>query len=106
MVQPAAVRAMLEKAHAADRFRKNCGRAHPLWGNGSLMAAALTECGRAGEPRLSDPGDPVFFHYRVGPSGGAWDPVDDRAFVLVIAAGEDLAARANPSTGFTEVVWN
>ena len=43
MVQPAAVRAMLEKAHAADRFRKNCGRAHPLWGNGSLMAAALTE---------------------------------------------------------------
>ena len=56
VVQPAAVRAMLEKAHAADRFRKNCGRAHPLWGTGSLMAAALTECGRAGEPRLSDSG--------------------------------------------------
>lgn len=55
-VRSAAVRAMLEKAHAADRFRKRCGRAHPVWGNGSLMGIALSVRNRMGEPRLSDLG--------------------------------------------------
>lgn len=58
-----------------------------------------------GEPRFSDPADPVFFHYRVGATDGAWDVVDDRAFVLVVASGEDLAARVDPHDGLTEVVW-
>lgn len=49
-----AVRSLLAKADAADRFRKRFGRAHPVWGNGSLMAAALgAEPGR-GEPFLSE----------------------------------------------------
>ncbi|MGR3464713.1 DUF7742 family protein [Limimaricola sp.] len=29
------------EARAADAWRKRMGRAHPLWGDGSLMAAAL-----------------------------------------------------------------
>jgi hypothetical protein len=33
-------RLILEQAHAADRFRASCGRNHPLWGNGTLDAAA------------------------------------------------------------------
>lgn len=47
--------ALLERAHAADLFRKRFGRAHPLWGNGSLMAAALARGCAEREPLLADP---------------------------------------------------
>jgi len=33
------LRCLLEAAHAADIYRKRHGRAHPRWGNGTLMAA-------------------------------------------------------------------
>lgn len=80
----------------------------------SVLDGALAATGDGGdddqslgnsEPRLSSPTDPVYFHYRVGPTGGAWDPVDDRVFLLVVAAGDDLVARVNPMSGQTEVVW-
>ncbi|MGB8623260.1 MAG: hypothetical protein WCD16_10615 [Paracoccaceae bacterium] len=35
-----ALRGMLTRAGAADAYRKRFGRAHPDWGNGSLMAVA------------------------------------------------------------------
>jgi hypothetical protein len=35
-----ALRCMMSRAAAADAYRKRLGRAHPLWGNGSLMAVA------------------------------------------------------------------
>ena len=45
---------IIERAEAADRFRKRMGRAHPSWGDGTLAAAA-----RAGpvadEPLADDP---------------------------------------------------
>lgn len=46
MAQPPATRAavaarMLEQADLADRYRKKLGRAHPVYGTGSLMSAAL-----------------------------------------------------------------
>lgn len=31
---------MLARAEAADRYRKRFGRAHPQWGNGTLMGLA------------------------------------------------------------------
>ena len=45
----------LIRADAADRYRRRIGRAHPHWGNGSLMGAVLCEAGIWPEPRLSDP---------------------------------------------------
>lgn len=45
---------MLDEAHWADAYRKRTGRAHPLWGNGSLMAAALRRR-VVSEPPVSDP---------------------------------------------------
>lgn len=33
----------LREAHWADRYRKRLGRAHPHWGNGSLLARAMAE---------------------------------------------------------------
>ena len=46
MAQPPHVRAevaarLLAQADLADRYRKRLGRAHPLYGTGSLMSAAL-----------------------------------------------------------------
>ncbi|WP_267139209.1 DUF7742 family protein [Anianabacter salinae] len=44
---------LLRQTEAADRFRRAQGRLHPLWGDGSLMAAALAR--RPGpEPHLDD----------------------------------------------------
>lgn len=44
----------LDRAHAADRFRKRHRRAHRDWGNGSLSAAILAEFPPRAEPFLSD----------------------------------------------------
>jgi hypothetical protein len=46
MAQPPEARAgvaaeLLAQADLADRFRKRLGRAHPVYGTGSLMSAAL-----------------------------------------------------------------
>jgi hypothetical protein len=46
---------ILDRADAADRFRKRTGRVHPLWGDGSLMSAALQAGAVLHEPFLSDP---------------------------------------------------
>lgn len=44
---------LLNEARWADAWRKRTGRAHPLWGDGTLMAAALMR--RPGpEPSLAD----------------------------------------------------
>lgn len=45
---------LLAEAELADRFRKRCGRAHPRFGNGSLMAAALVRA-PGPEPFPADP---------------------------------------------------
>ncbi len=52
--QRQAILSLVEKAHAADRYRRRFGRLHPLWGNGSLMAAALGAGAAPGEPFLAD----------------------------------------------------
>lgn len=54
-VRAGAFRSMLDKAQAADLYRKRIGRAHPFWGNGSLMAVARM-APLPPEPFLSDPG--------------------------------------------------
>ena len=46
MAQPPETRAdvaakLLAQADLADRYRKRLGRAHPIYGTGSLMSAAL-----------------------------------------------------------------
>lgn len=51
----AVLAAMLAEAAAAEAFRRRHGRAHPEWGNGSLMAAAMARA-RVAEPGLGDAG--------------------------------------------------
>ena len=45
---------MLAEAVTADDWRRRTGRAHPRWGDGSLMSAALRRPA-VNEPPLSDP---------------------------------------------------
>lgn len=52
--RPALLARMLAAADAADTHRRKTGRAHPLWGGGSLMAVALAEP-LAPEPFLDEP---------------------------------------------------
>ena len=44
---------LMQKAAWADAFRKQFGRVHPVWGDGSLMTAALATAPPP-EPRLDD----------------------------------------------------
>lgn len=37
------MRQWLDESHWADGYRKRLGRAHPRWGNGSLMSRAMAE---------------------------------------------------------------
>jgi hypothetical protein len=44
---------VLKEAGRADAWMRATGQAHPIWGDGSLMASALRR-GLPSEPRLSD----------------------------------------------------
>ncbi|MBT3217909.1 MAG: hypothetical protein HN348_02350 [Proteobacteria bacterium] len=55
---------------------------------------------------LDVPGDPVYFHYRVGPTEGNWKLVDHRPFVLVLGQASNNVARIKPQTGIAEVQWD
>lgn len=45
---------MMREAEAAEAHMRRTGRAHPLWGNGSLMSAARKRV-LADEPGFDDP---------------------------------------------------
>lgn len=47
---------MIQHAHAADLFRKRMGRAHRLWGDGTLAEAARLCGARMREPNPGDLG--------------------------------------------------
>ena len=47
------MRQVLALAEAADRHRRTTGRAHPLWGNGSVMGVVQRDVS-GGEPPLED----------------------------------------------------
>ena len=49
-----ALNRLVRAATWANRFRKQHRRAHPYWGDGSLMAAAMAE-NPPPEPMLADP---------------------------------------------------
>jgi hypothetical protein len=51
--RPALLERLLDEAHWADLYRKRTGRAHPVWGDGTLMTAALRR-DPPPEPTLSD----------------------------------------------------
>lgn len=74
--------------------------------DGVLEADGDTDGDGSRETELDMPGDPVFFHYTVGPGGVAWDDIDDRAFVLVPAQAADVVGRIDPQEGDVEVRWD
>lgn len=47
------IRKLIAQAELADRHRLRTGRAHPVWGTGSLMSAAMARP-RRDEPYLDD----------------------------------------------------
>ncbi|MBN1336158.1 MAG: hypothetical protein JXB39_09370 [Deltaproteobacteria bacterium] len=51
------------------------------------------------------PGRPAVFWYDTGPTGGGWDPLDRRSFMLWPITGSDLVGRVRLSSGQVEVVW-
>ncbi len=58
------------------------------------------------EYRFELPGRPVAFHYDAGPTGGGWDPLDRRAFVLWPITNSDYVGRVRLSSAMVEIVWD
>jgi hypothetical protein len=54
---------------------------------------------------IDHPGDPVYFHYRVGPDDQGWRPVDERPHVLVAGEGSDRVGRVMPQEGWIDASW-
>ena len=52
-LRPLALRRIWAEAGAAEAYRRRTGRMHPIWGDGSLSAAALRRPA-VQEPRLDD----------------------------------------------------
>ncbi len=51
------------------------------------------------------PGRPTAFNFTVGPSGGGWDKVDRREFVMLPATNSDLVARIHLDSAQALVDW-
>ena len=51
------------------------------------------------------PSRPAAFQTFNGPTGGGWDPVDRREYVMLPAQNADLVARIWLDSGRTEVAW-
>lgn len=51
------------------------------------------------------PGRPAAFSYTTGPTGGGWDPVDRREFMLLPVVNGDIVARLELNSGETETFW-
>lgn len=47
---------LIDQAHCAHQYAKKFGKAHSVWGNGSLMARAMAHDG----PRIARRDDPAF----------------------------------------------
>lgn len=73
--------------------------------DGAMSADGNNDATDDREVQFDMPSDPIYFQYRVGPTGGGWDLVDDRPFVLVLSQDSDLVGRVEPQTGEIEVDW-
>jgi hypothetical protein len=52
------------------------------------------------------PGRPSAFWYDAGPTGGGWDELDRRAFVLWPITNSDYVGRVRLSSAEVEIIWN
>jgi hypothetical protein len=55
---------------------------------------------------LELPAAPLIFQYDAGPTGGGWDPLDRRTFVLLPVTNSDLVLRVRIEPWLSEVIWD
>jgi hypothetical protein len=55
---------------------------------------------------LELPGKPLIFQYDAGPTGGGWDPLDRRTFVLLPVTNSDIVLRVRIEHWLAEVIWD
>jgi hypothetical protein len=52
------------------------------------------------------PSDPLIFQYLAGPTGGGWDVVDERTFILLPITNSDLVIRVRIEAWRIEAIWD
>jgi len=55
---------------------------------------------------LELPAPPVVFQYNAGPTGGGWDELDRRTFVLLPVTNSDFVLRIRVKPWVAEVIWD
>lgn len=71
-----------------------------------ILRMDAIEGGAASDTTFEAPGEPVVFTYDAGPTGGGWDQLDRRSYVLLPLTGNDLVLRVRLETWNVEVVWD
>ena len=54
---------------------------------------------------LELPAEPTVFQYLAGPTGGGWDPKDERTFVMLPVTNSDVVLRVRLKAWSVEVIW-
>ncbi len=73
---------------------------------GILRMDSLVRPGSQYTEALELPAEPVIFQYRAGPTGGGWDPLDERTFVMVPITNSDMVMRVRVKPWDVEAVWD
>jgi len=71
-----------------------------------ILRISAVEQGNGQAIPMELPGEPTVFQYRAGPTGGGWDVVDERTFVLVPVINSDLVVRIRIKPWRIEAIWD
>jgi len=73
---------------------------------GILRITGALRPGSVDASPLELPASPLIFQYDAGPTGGGWDPLDRRTYVLLPVTNSDIVMRIRIKSWVTEVIWD
>ena len=73
---------------------------------GILRMSGALRTGAVEADPLELPAPPLVFQYDAGPTGGGWDELDRRSFVLLPVTNSDLVMRVRIEPWLSEVIWD
>ena len=71
-----------------------------------ILRIAAIEQGDGQQIPMELPGEPTVFQYLAGPTGGGWDVIDERTFILVPVINSDFVIRIRIKAWRIEALWN
>jgi len=90
----------------AGTFPASDGDSFNFFTDEGILRISMVEQGNGQSIPMELPGEPTVFQYRAGPTGGGWDIVDERTFVLVPVINSDFVLRIRIKAWRIEAIWD